>query len=900
MTRSPFKRFQRQVLWLLLAFFVALTYFTARNLTENYVERQSAREVHAWTRVSLHINDLVHELQKERGLSSGLLSSQGKYFDIALTQQYAETDAALARLQALLASEERTVPLAQAIAGIDAEFAHLGELRKSTTGLKLSREYVTDQYSRLIEQLFTPQIAAISVGHVGWIYRKQMAYIFFLQAKEMAGQMRALLTAMLSRGDYSTMQLVAFTRIQAIEEARIEKFVQLADAESLDGHRAIENQVFVAEAKKILDRIAAVAASGRPPTRPMPAAALWYTLASKKIDAMSDHEQVLGERLLKNALGLEQQAHRSLWINALVVLASIALASSMAVQIWRGKEYAVKNLNLGQTVFDHSSEAIFVTDAQGNIVATNPAFTRITGYAQDEAIGRNPRLLQSGRHDDQFYAAIWRHIAETGRWEGEIWNRRKNGEIYPGLLSIAAVKDDHDALTNYIAMTIDLAKYKETEALLEHLRTFDPLTGLPNREAWRSALDQAIVNARRAGNSFAVLDIGLDRFKLVNESFGHPVGDQVLAMAAERIRQTLRRHDIAARAGGDRFSVLLADLNDAQTASAFCERLNAAFVPPFEVQGQVLPVSVSIGIALYPNDGKDTHDLLSNAESALYRAKEEGCGSYTFYAREMNAAGAQMLMLERMLRLALDNREFSIVYQPQVAAGTRRLVGVEALLRWHNPTLGQVSPVQFIPIAETTGLIVPIGEWVLRESCRQAGLWRQRYGADIAMGINLSTRQFRREDLMATVQLALEANDLPARLVELEITEGLLMNDPASAALIMDGLRWMGVKIAIDDFGTGYSSLAYLKNFPLDRIKLDRAFVKDLPENESEKAIARTVIALGRNLGLQTLAEGVETAAQAEFLAAAGCEVFQGYLFGKPMKPAELEAMIDAGELTLT
>jgi EAL domain-containing protein (putative c-di-GMP-specific phosphodiesterase class I) len=310
-------------------------------------------------------------------------------------------------------------------------------------------------------------------------------------------------------------------------------------------------------------------------------------------------------------------------------------------------------------------------------------------------------------------------------------------------------------------------------------------------------------------------------------------------------------------------------------------------------------VSISIGVVLYPDDGEDTQSLLKNAESALNNAKGNGRACYTFYSSQMNATGARLLLLERMLRQALANGEFAVAYQPQIDAASGRLVGVEALLRWNNPTLGAVSPVQFIPIAEATGLILPIGEWVMREACTQAARWRDRFGADLPVAVNLSARQFRREDLLASVQLALDDCGLPARLLELEITEGLLMSDPVGAAIIMDGLRWMGVKLALDDFGTGYSSLAYLKNFPLDRLKLDRAFVKDLPADASDKAIANAVIALGRNLELQVLAEGVETAEQSEFLAASGCDVFQGYFYGKPMTPAQLEERIASGTLKL-
>jgi diguanylate cyclase (GGDEF)-like protein/PAS domain S-box-containing protein len=898
--QASLKRYKRQALWLLVAFFLALSYFTAHNLAEKYADRKGARMIHAWTVTSLSINSVVHELQKERGLSSGLISSRGRYFDVVLAQQRKQTDAAIEALYATLARPaEDAETLAESLRQMLSAFDQLAELRQRVSTLSISRDVAVDRYSALIDALFDPQLVTMSIGRVGWIYRQQMAYIFFLQAKEMAGQERALLTAMLSAEDFSPMRMMAYYRIKAVEAARLEKFLQLADAEVVGGYQDIENQPYVQEAEKIRRRVAAVGASGRVPDSQMPNPGIWFDLSTRRIDAMSEHEKRLGDRLLASASTLERQAHRVLWANGMVVLVSLLLAAGLLIQILRGKAHAEKSLHLAQAVFDNSVESIVIADPNANIIEVNAAFSRITGYARDEVLGRNPRILKSGRHDPAFYAAMWMKIGATGSWEGEIWNRRKNGDIYPALLSIVAVNNEKGELANFIAMTVDLSKYKETEALLEQLRTFDPLTGMPNRDAWHSAVDQAVVNARRSGGRFTVLDIGLDRFKLINESLGHTVGDAVLVAAAENIKHLQRRHDIAARPGGDRFSILLTDLDQTQAIGTFCERILAAFALPVEAQGQLLSVSVSIGVALYPSDGDDTRTLLKNAETALYGAKEEGRACYAFYTKAMNAAGAELLTLERMLRQALANGEFSVVYQPQVRAGTTQLIGVESLLRWKNPVLGNVSPVQFIPIAEATGLIVPIGEWVLRESIRQASRWREALRADIPVAVNLSARQFRREDLMVTVQLALDEHALPAHLLELEITEGLLMSDPAGAAVIMDGLRWMGIKIALDDFGTGYSSLAYLKNFPLDRLKLDRAFVKDLPDNESDKAIARAVIALGRNLGLQTLAEGVETAAQADFLAEAGCDVFQGYFFGKPMSPVDLDAAIESGKLTL-
>lgn len=897
---TPLARTKRHVLVLLLAFFVALTYFTARNLAEKAGEAINAGMIRSWTETSVLVNQLVHELQKERGLSSGLISSNGESFEPVLKVQYGLTDQAIVRLQDVmehsLAQEE---VLALAVRQTLGDLAGLVDLRLRIADLRISRDVAVDRYTTLIEQLFEQQLATLSVGRVAWIFRQQMAFVFFLQAKEMAGRERALLTAMLMADNYSPMHMAEYYRIKAGEAARLEKFVQLAESDAIAGYQEIMQQPHIADAEQIRRLIVAVGASKEAPNMRMPEATRWFELSSRKIDAMSQYEQVLSDRLMQSARTLQTDSRMDLGVNAVTVLVSLLLAIVLLLRIRYGKDYAEKNLQLAQAVFDHSVEAIVIADINANIVEVNQAFTQVTGYTRDEVLGRNPRIIKSGRHEQAFYEAMWLKIGATGSWEGEIWNRRKNGDIYPALLSIAVVNDEKGAIANYIAMTVDLSKYKETEALLEQLRTFDPLTGLPNRDAWHSAVDQAVANARRSNNRFTVLDIGLDRFKLINETLGHSVGDQVLVAAAENIKHILRRHDIAARPGGDRYSILLPDLVEPQAIGAFCERLLAAFLPPVDALGNSLSISVSIGVALFPEDGADTRALLKNAETALHGAKADGRTCYTFYSAKMNMAGAQLLTLERMLRQALTNNEFSVAYQPQVDAATGKLVGVEALLRWQNPSLGNVSPVQFIPIAEATGLIVTIGEWVLRQSCLQAQLWCERFGADLPVAVNLSARQFRREDLMTTVQLALDDSRLPARLLELEITEGLLMTDPSGAAVILDGLRWMGVKIALDDFGTGYSSLAYLKSFPLDRLKLDRAFVKDLPDDASDKAIARAVIALGRNLGLQVLAEGVETPAQAEFLAATGCDVFQGYLYGKPMTAEQLETLIQSGDLVL-
>jgi diguanylate cyclase (GGDEF)-like protein/PAS domain S-box-containing protein len=895
---TPLQRIKRHALWLLVALFFALSYFAIRNLDEKIEEHRNATLIEAWTEVSIAFNHLIHELQKERGMSSGFISSSGVNFGHELQFQRQATDKAITALQ--IATQKLPADAAELAilsrSTLD-ELNRLPEMRGRIGGLRLSRDAAVDRYNELIAHMFEHLLGTMSVGRIGWIVRQQMAFLFYLQAKEMAGQERALITAMLSAGDFGATRMSAHHRIKAIETFSIDSFLQLTEADARAGYLGIVAQPYVAEADRIRRVVLAVGSSREAVLPKMPDPNDWFALATRKIDALSSYEDVLSGRLITSARAIAAAAERSLTINAIVVFFSFSLGVVLLIQIWRGKNLTESNLHLAGEVFSNSVESIIVADADANIIDVNPAFTRITGYTREEALGQNPRLLKSGRHDQAFYEAMWERILRTGSWEGEIWNRRKNGSLYPALLSIAAVQDAQGDTSHYIAMTVDISKFKETEALLEQLRSFDPLTGLPNRESWQSAVDLAVAHARRSGGRFVVLDIGLDRFKVINESFGHAVGDRVLVAAAEQIKPLLRRHDVAARPSGNHFAILLPDMEDPGQIGAYCERLLAAFAEPLKADGRSLSQSITIGAALYPSDGDNTRTLLQNAESALHAARDEGGARYLFYSAEMNAAGAKLLALEQMLRQALDRREFAVFYQPQVDARDGTLLGVEALIRWNNPELGSVSPVQFIPLAETTGLIVPIGEWVLRVACSHARQWRERFGADIQVAVNLSARQFVQADLLTTVQLALDISGLPSRLLELEITEGSLMSDPAGATAIMQGLRMMGVKLALDDFGTGYSSLAYLKSFPLDRLKLDRAFVTELVTEVHDQAIAQAVINLGHVLDMDVLAEGVETREQSDLLGSFGCDVFQGYLFGRPMSVAQLEEEIAAGRL---
>lgn len=893
----PFRTIKRRVIWLLGAFSLLLAFFAANSLQERLDQRRLAVQVRNWTELTSIISQAIHELQRERGLSSSFLSTDGQRFFEPLAVQTARTDAALLKLAKALPSHGVAIPN-WSVADL-ATTTGTVRMREEVRELRVTRNDAVAHYSGLINQLIAAMLNGTATA--GDLVGQQMAFISLLRARETAGLERALVVAVLSSGTFNDQPRITYLhQLRAIQDTQLEQFRSLAaaDANANAGYREIETADYMREIDAFRRY---VIAEGRVSERTSTSfsAERWFDVASQRIDAMKALEDGLGAALLDQAHARELDAERQLFVNGLSALMSFLFGGMLLWFVRRGKEQAESRLRLAEKVFSNSVESILVTDPDCRIIEVNAAFTQISGYSRAEVLGQHVRLMNSGRHDPDFYKTMWQRIGSDGNWKGEIWNRRKNGDIYPALLSIVAVRSPAGAVINYIAMTADLSQHKKTEALLEQLRTFDALTGMLSRDAWVTALDLAIANTRGSTRRFAVLEIGLDRFKLINDSLSHAVGDYVLTETAERIRRVLRRHDVAARPGGDRFSVLLEDIESAQNVGAICEKLLAAFVPPIDVDGHRLHVSASIGVALFPDDGEGAAALMRQAEAAMYRAKEDGRATYHFYSDGTKTEGAQLLTLEAMLRQALVRNEFSVVYQPQVHLESGCLVGVEALLRWTNPELGAISPVQFIPIAEETGIIVPIGNWVLHTACAQARAWQQRYGVSLPVAVNLSARQFTNKNLMTDIQKALDESGIRAGDLELEITEGSLIEDPASAVDILRGLRAMGVRTAIDDFGTGYSSLAYLKHFPLDRLKIDRAFVRDLPHDESDVAITRAVVALGRNLNMEILAEGVEETVQEQFLAEIGCHVIQGYLHGKPMSAAEIEHRIDSGLLNL-
>ncbi len=542
-----------------------------------------------------------------------------------------------------------------------------------------------------------------------------------------------------------------------------------------------------------------------------------------------------------------------------------------------------RDLYLAEKVIESSLEGVMVTDAHARILSVNPAFTRMTGYAPEEVVGLNPSVLNSGRQSPAFYARMWDGLLRDGHWQGEVWNRRKTGEVYPQLLHITAIRDGEGVLTHYAALFTDISRLKETEARIRDLAYYDPLTGLPNRRLLDDRLQVELAHAARLRCRLAVMFVDLDRFKRINDSLGHTVGDKLLVEIAARLRVSLREDDTVARMGGDEFLVVLNNLSGPDEAATMARRLVAELRRPVNVEGRELVVTTSVGVAVYPDDSRDADTLVKHADVAMYRAKDEGRNSFQLFEPAMNARSLERLALETALHRALPRDELQLYFQPVMGAEGGELVAVEALLRWRHPDLGLVSPADFIPLAEDTGLIVPIGEWVLRSACEHHRRWCEAGGGPLHMMVNISARQFREEGFAAMVASVLAETGMTPGDLTLELTESMLMDDTDRALARLDHLRALGVCLAIDDFGTGYSSLAYLKRFPIDELKIDRLFVRGIDRNTRDAALVSAIVSLGHSLGLRVVAEGVETAAHLNVLRRQGCDLAQGFHFNPPL-----------------
>jgi diguanylate cyclase (GGDEF)-like protein/PAS domain S-box-containing protein len=558
------------------------------------------------------------------------------------------------------------------------------------------------------------------------------------------------------------------------------------------------------------------------------------------------------------------------------------------------RQLAEEEMRKLSSAVDQTADSIIITDNAGTIQYVNPAFERATGYGRDEAIGGTPAIVRSGIHDKVFYRRLWNTILKGEVFRDVFVNKKKDGSLFYEEKSITPIKSPDGAVTHFVSAGKDITDRMRTQERLDYLAHHDPLTNLPNRTLFMDRLQQAMARARRHRRMVAVLFLDLDRFKVINDTLGHDVGDRLLQAMAHRLRHSVREGDTIARLGGDECAVLVEDASAVSDIPAVASKILNTLARPFTLDNHELFVTTSIGVSLFPEDGEDAHTLLKHADVAMYRAKEKGRNTYQFFTADMNARAHERLHLETGLRRALERNEFVVHYQPQVEIGTGRVISVEALLRWQHPQLGLISPMEFIPLLEETGLINPVGEWVLHQACTQARAWLDTGFHGIRVAINLSAHQLMQHDMVDTVKKALTDTGLGNgnSCLELEITESLLMDNVEATTDKLRQFNTMGVNLSIDDFGTGYSSLAYLKRFPIHTLKIDRTFVRDIAEDPDDAAIVTAVIAMAHKLKLKVIAEGVETDGQLAFLRQYGCDAMQGYLISRPLPADELTVLL--------
>ncbi len=548
-----------------------------------------------------------------------------------------------------------------------------------------------------------------------------------------------------------------------------------------------------------------------------------------------------------------------------------------------------KALEIYKNVIKNTSEGILITDKNNKIVFANQAFYNITQYEIQDIIGKNPSILKSGMHTKNFYKKMWDSINSNGQWKGEIWNQHKDGNIYPEFLSISTVKNKNAEIENYIAIFTDIREIKKSEAKMRSMAMHDSLTGLPNRTMMSDMISHSIKSTKRQHELMAIMFIDLDNFKTINDNYGHKEGDNVLIETAKRLKDVLREEDMVYRFGGDEFIVTLEHIKNSEDIAKIAHKLNRSLKIPYQTSDYTFYISCSIGIAIYPNDASSVDELIKNADAAMYQAKNNGKNRYAFYSHELGKEIQEELHIENLLRKSIENSEFEIYYQPKIDTKTLRITGLEGLLRWNSKEKGVLSPAKFIPIAEKTGLIIPIGNWVLLQACKQIKKWQddKLYTGNIS--VNISGVQLDNKNFVNSIKHVLKESGLSPYYLDLEVTESVLMNDLKHWSNTLDEIRDIGIDISIDDFGTGYSSLSYLRELPVDELKIDKSFIDDIPGDKDACAIVKSIISLAKTLSYKTVAEGVEKKEQQKYLVENGCDIIQGYYYSKPLSATDME-----------
>ncbi len=581
--------------------------------------------------------------------------------------------------------------------------------------------------------------------------------------------------------------------------------------------------------------------------------------------------------------------------NSKILNVRLAVAEKQIIHAIRQNK-AEEQLRLSAIVFNLSDEGIMITDQDNNIILVNEAFTKITQYDAKESMGKNPRFLQSNLQDRAFFKKMWHTIHDQDFWQGEIWNRRKEGEVYSEWLTIRVQRNEKGEITNYVGVFSDKSQGIRAKQELLYAQNHDRLTRLPNRFQFVETVRYAISVSKKTKKEIAVFFIDINRFKLINETFGQGMGDYFLQMVASRLKKVVASEENLARVGGDEFTLLLEDIQNLQDVTQIAQKIINDFQTPFMIQNSEIMVTVCIGIAMYPNDGNDALVLLRNADSAVYKAKEIGINNYQFYTPEINARAFEQLTLEIQLRKSIKENQLLIYYQPQWEIGSKKMLGMEALLRWKHPELGMVSPAKFIPLAEENGLIIPMSEWIIESVIRQILEWKSQGYLEYRVAINTSARQFHESDIIGFLEKMLAQYAIDSSSLELELTERVTMREGSQSIDKLVKIREMGIHLSLDDFGTGYSSLSYLQKFPIDLLKIDQSFIKNLNIRMEDAAIVKTIIAMGKSLRMKTIAEGVETEEQRKFLHENGCDYGQGFLISPALPASEIVSFFEKTE----
>jgi diguanylate cyclase (GGDEF)-like protein/PAS domain S-box-containing protein len=548
---------------------------------------------------------------------------------------------------------------------------------------------------------------------------------------------------------------------------------------------------------------------------------------------------------------------------------------------------------LAAKVIENISEGVIITDVKGHILSVNPAFEVVTGYSEREVLGQNPRMFQSGIHGREFYKAMWESIWETGNWQGEIWNKKKNGEVFPEWLTISSIKNQRGKVTNFVAVFSDITDRKHTEEKLRQLAHYDTLTGVANRYSLNQRLESLIYTASKYHQQLAVLFLDLDRFKQINDTLGHNYGDLLLKEVSLRLKGLIRNKDMIARLGGDEFVIVLSNIKHPKEAVRTAEEIIHALATSFILKQHEVYVSTSIGISLYPLDGQSIETLLRNADKAMYKAKSSGRNHYELYHTDMHQDESKQMQMEVLLRKAIEHDELFLVYHPIADAETGQIAAIEALVRWKHDELGIVSPSDFIPLAEETGLIVPISEWVINQACEDIKKIHLLGCPNMQVSINISALHFNQETFIKSVETILSNTNVNPHAVEFELTESMIMPKASETISKLVKLKRLGLKLSIDDFGTGYSSLSYLNRFPLDTLKIDKSFIKNIGDYQDDSAIVEAIISIAHRLNLNVVAEGVENRKQLKFLKSENCDLIQGFYITKPLPYQELTDFLE-------